>query len=87
MNGKSIDFSGHNFEEIGRILLDNSPNRDGREIRLELTESEQAAFACIVGMHIGGVLRSLIEDASAAAGNRIELAFVYDVMTRTFTTS
>lgn len=88
LNGEPVEFAGFDMKKIGEILLDRSPNRDGRNIHLELSPDEEAGFMVVFGVKVGRGLASLIENAAERRGEEVEeLLYTYNSSGHVFTTS
>ncbi len=85
INGTRKSLDGMRFSEIGRVLQEASPNKDGIGLRVELTEEEEAVFESNFGMKIGYAICDTIADAVRKAGGVPKMQYTY--VSRIFTTT
>lgn len=86
INGTHQSLEGKRFSEIGKLLQEASPARDGVGLRVELTGEEEAVFEQHFGMKIGFAICSVIADAVKAIGGNPQ-GFRYTYSNRVFKTT
>lgn len=85
INGTQKSLEGMRFSEIGKMLQEASPAKDGIGLRVELTEHEEAVFESNFGMIIGYAICDVIADAVKAVGGIPKMQYTY--ANRIFTTT
>ncbi len=73
LNGKHVHFTGKTFAEIGKMLQEASPRKDGTGPTLELTPAEAGRFEIEFGFRIGYAICTLIADAAVADGKNTDM--------------
>ena len=86
INGTSQSLEGKSFSEIGKLLQEASPAKDGVGLKVELTEEEESVFESNFGMTIGYTICEVIADAVKAAGGNPR-GFKYTYSNRIFETT
>jgi len=66
VNGRSMVFFGKSYAEIGELLRDASPAKDGVGLTVVLDEQEQDTFARHYGMNVGKTISTYINAAIRA---------------------
>ncbi len=85
INGTSQSLEGKRFSEIGKLLQEASPAKDGVGLKVELTEDEERVFEQNFGMKIGYAICEVIADAVKAVGGNPKFEYTYS--NRVFETS
>lgn len=83
INGSNESLEEKTFEEIGILLRDASPNKDGIGLTLQLTGNEELIFGQHFGVLIGQGICNLIAHAIKDVGGN-PLAFRYTYENREF---
>ncbi|OGI41592.1 MAG: hypothetical protein A2593_04920 [Candidatus Moranbacteria bacterium RIFOXYD1_FULL_44_9] len=68
VNGANKILQGMSYAEIGKMLQEASPNKNGVGLNVELTEQEEAIFERDYGLAIGRTIGGLIADAVKEIG-------------------
>lgn len=87
INGTPQSVQGKSFSEIGKLLQEASPAKDGVGLIVELTEEEESVFGDTFGMRIGYAICELIADAVKATGSKPKLQYKYLSHNRVFITT
>jgi hypothetical protein len=78
INGKSVSLRGMTFTEIGKLLQEASPKKDGLGLTVKLTEHEEEIFCSQVGLKVGYAISDLIADhVKVAGGDPSKISYVY----------
>ena len=78
INGKTVLLQGLTFTEIGKLLQEASPQKDGLGLTAELTAQEEEIFCSNFGIAVGYAISDLIADhVKAAGGNPSKIRYVY----------
>ncbi|MDQ5949213.1 MAG: hypothetical protein QG589_339 [Patescibacteria group bacterium] len=78
VNGRFVSPRGKSFAQIGKLLQEASPAKDGVGLRVELTEAEEGVFEGNFGLAIGKAICEVIADAvREAGGNPNGFKFTY----------
>lgn len=85
VNGVPKELRGMSFQEIGEMLQEASPNKDGVGLRVELTQREDCVFEENFDTAVGRAICELISDAVITAGGKPR--FQYNYCGRIFTTT
>ncbi len=88
LNGKSVDFRGLTFAQVGERILEESPDGDGKGIQMTLTSEEERTFEWAGGITIGRSICELMADAIEKKTGKpsVNLNYRYDILVRQFTT-
>ncbi len=87
VNGKEIGVRDMTYEQVGAMLNEASPRKDGHNLRVVLTTYEEDSLTGINGMTTGYTLCVLVADALRASGGEPTFGYSYDAATRTFMTT
>lgn len=68
VNGVNKILQGMSYAEIGKMLQEASPDKNGVGLNVELTEQEEAIFERDYGLAIGRTISGLIAEAVKEAG-------------------
>lgn len=77
INGTTHYLEGKSFTEIGELLRNASPDKDGLKLRVELTEDEEMVFSRAFGFAVGYALCDILGDAIRAAGGEPQIGYMY----------
>lgn len=87
INNAEHDIQGMTVEEIGQLLLNSSPNKDGLGINAVFTVQEhlflEAKFGSFIGQDLFGYVVSAIQ---SGGGYPTKICSVYDIEDRRFRT-
>lgn len=77
VNGTDQSFEGISLSEIGELLREASPTKDGVGLEVKLSTEEQMILAEYFGLNIGYAIHQVIEDAVKAVGGGPKLRYTY----------
>lgn len=77
INGTYQSLEGKRFSDIGKLLQEASPTKDGAGLIVELTEEEEMVFEKNFGMKIGYAICEVVANAVKATGGNPKLKYTY----------
>ncbi len=78
---KLCSLVGMRFSEIGKLLQEASPLKDGIGLLVVLTEQEEEVFVSNFGMKVGLALCEVTADAVKATGGNPKIYYTYSDLT------
>lgn len=85
VNGRQMSCEGLTYAQVGEKLQEACPNPNGVGLQIVLTQGEEDAISCLVGIYVGRLIAEVIIDAIKAKG--IEPEFQYSYKDFVFTTT